>query len=137
MFKRIYIAFKGSKLWLGAIDAAKQRNYDESKKLLVKMESIGVHPNIEYCLLRGFIEYITHQKEASSKFLNMAIDKLAKAKRFSQNEKLYLTAYAQSILKEYGEEHEYTKLECIDLLNVAEHLKDKFPLIEHSDWKRL
>lgn len=136
MFKRIYLAFKGSKLWLAAIDSAKQRDYDDSKKLLVKMESIGVHPNIEYCLLRGFIEYITHQKELASKYLNMAIAKLNKAKRFNQNEKLYLTAYADSILKEYDKEHEYRTPSDIDLAKVAEHLKDKFPLIEHPFWKR-
>ncbi|MFC0445664.1 hypothetical protein ACFOD1_06310 [Pseudidiomarina halophila] len=136
MFKRVYLAFKGSRLWLAAIDSAKQRDYDESKKLLVKMESIGVHPNIEYCLLRGFIEYSTHQKQLASKFLNMAMGKLNKAKRFNQNEKLYLTAYAESILKEYDEEHEYTTLSDIDLASVSWHLKDKFPLIEHPYWKR-
>jgi hypothetical protein len=65
----------------------------------------------------------------------MAVVKLNTVKRFSQNEKLYLTAYAESILKEYDEEQEHVTLSAIDLACVAEHLKDKFPLIEHPNWK--
>ncbi len=48
MFKKLYVAFHGSKLWLKAIDTAKKRDYESSKKLLLKMESIGVPLNIEY-----------------------------------------------------------------------------------------
>ncbi len=91
--------------------------------------------NIEYCLLRGFIEYITHQKIMATEYLNIAISMLEEVTRFSQNEKLYLIAYAKSMLKEYDTNYEHQNLSDINLSNVSVRLKDLFPLIEHPQWK--
>lgn len=64
-YEKIVITFKGTKLWLNALDFAKSRQYEDAKSTLKKMIEIGVNPNIEYCLLRGFIEYATERNEDS------------------------------------------------------------------------
>ncbi|NQY65528.1 MAG: hypothetical protein HRT38_17815 [Alteromonadaceae bacterium] len=137
-FKKIRVAIKGAKLWVAALDYSRGRDYEKAKEKLIDMEKIGVHPNIEYCLLRGFIEYISGCKQEASKFLELSIGKISTVTRLSDNEKKYLNAYAQSMLNEMNTSQENYKtivFDNIKLPDISNDLKGKFPLIDHPNWK--
>jgi hypothetical protein len=86
-FSKIRVATKGATLWNSALDYSRERDYEKAKLKLTDMEKMGVHPNIEYCLLRGFIEYILDSKLEASNFLKLSIDKISTVSRFNDNGK--------------------------------------------------
>ena len=139
LFKKVRVSIKGAKLWVAALDYSREKDYEKAKEKLIDMENIGVHPNIEYCILRGFIEYISKCNQEASKFLQLSIDKISTVSRLSENEKKYLNAYAQSMLNEMNtiqDNHKTIDFDNIKLLDISNDLKGKFPLIDHPKWKK-
>ncbi|WP_171814255.1 hypothetical protein [Ferrimonas balearica] len=128
------MSYNYSKLWVKAVELSGLRRYDEAKSVLIEMETSGGKADLEYCLLRGFIEYMHCNRDGAISSLKAAIEKAKKSKRLNSQEKGYLIAYAEGMLREYGVIHCQADYRTINLKKVPSHFKRKYPLTDHPGW---
>ena len=92
---RLFVSLFGARLWLQSLEFARKRDYQLALSKLIRMETMGVAPYTEYCLLRGFIEYMLSNNDSSVYYLDLAIEKIASSNKFKKMEKDYLKLYAK------------------------------------------
>lgn len=133
--RRLFVSIFGARLWLQSLELARKRDYQLALGKLIRMENMGVAPYTEYCLLRGFIEYMLSKNESSVYYLDLAIEKIISSNKFTNMEKGYLKLYANGLLSEQSGKQYKPDYKVVELDKVPNHMKDKFPLIDHPEWK--
>jgi hypothetical protein len=139
IIKGIYLGLRTAPLWIKALDCAAKGDNEKSKKLLIRMEKLLVFSNVEYSLLRGYVEYKLGYPESSLVYLNRAIEKLPKERRCNDDELRYFKAYAQWLInqQEVNEERYFIiDFDSIKLNNIAKTFLENHPLSIHPNWKK-
>ena len=135
--KGLIIGLRISYLWVKALDRASRGDNEKSKKLLIRIEKIGFFKNVEYCLLRGYIEYKLEYSEDSIAYLSIAMENITREKGCNSDELLYFNAYAQwliNIQEKNQSKHYSIDLNSINLNNISLAYLENYPLIIHPDW---
>ncbi len=135
--KGIVLGLRTAPLWIKSLDYASQGKHEESKQLLIRMERFGLFSEVEYCLLRGYVEYELGNSENSLVYLYRSIEGLPKERRCNDDEIRYFEAYAHWLINLQEEEqgkHFKIDFDIINLNKVAKPFLENYPLRIHPNW---
>lgn len=130
--------------WVSALDDASKEKYDAALEKLNKIEPhMGNDP--EFNLLKGFLCFATNNDTGVNSYLNKAIDIVETSQKYSDNEKRYLTCYANVWIAKSSQkgndklsvnvDSKICDFSNILLSDVSKALKENFPLRQHPDWR--
>ena len=129
--KNLAKAIRCAVMWVQALDHASLRQNKEAKEKLIKIARILKKTNIEYCLLRGYIEHCLNDYGESRKFLDMAVDRLEIEKSYSTDDLYYMKVYAHELINCHTYQQNISieiDYSILNLEKVSNHLKEKFPI---------
>lgn len=140
--KIIHAPFVGAK-WVGALESVANGDFASAIHHLQYLARFFENKNVEYHLLKGFVEYASNDDSSAVKDIRLSIILLRKSVKYTQTEKKYLECYAAIYgnlanenlpLKRQVDMFEKVPWEDVDLSVVRKELKKNFPLRKHPGW---
>jgi len=141
--KIIHAPFVGAK-WVAALESVAMEDYLSAIGNLQNLARFFENKDVEYHMLKGFVEYATNNNSAAVKDLKLSINLLEKSSKYNEAEKKYLECYAgiygnlanSNLSHEHqGENFEMIAWRDVDLSGVRKALKMNFPLGKHPSWE--
>jgi hypothetical protein len=140
--KIIFAPYVGAK-WVGALESTAKEDYFSAINKLNDLTRFFENRNVEYHLLKGFLEFAINDDQSSIEDIRQSIRLLEKSTKYNHSEKNYLKCYAATYGNLANENMPTTrqvdKFEVIpwgevDLQHVSRALKKNFPLRTHPNW---
>ena len=130
--------------WVKALELASNENYQAALGELDYLDEFYRGKNIEYHLLRGFLNYGLGDDIEAVRNFELSITLLRDTNRYNEDEKRYLLGYGTTLgrkaLKAESDLSESTRfpkidISLIDLSKVSQSLRKTFPLTDHPHWE--
>ena len=130
----------------GALESVAKEDYLPAIGKLQYLARFFENKDVEYHLLKGFVEYATNNNSSAVKDLRLSINLLRKSSKYNEAEKKYLECYAaiygnlaNSSLSRECQDENFGKIAWVDvdLSGVRKELKKNFPLRKHPGWDEL
>lgn len=129
--------------WVGALESVAEEDYVAATTKMEYLSRFFDNKNLEFHLLRGFVEYATSDDLGAVKDFLVSIRLLRESKKYNDYEKKYLECYAAKYgnlansnlpLEQKCKAFNIVEWDSVNLPSVRKLLKKNFPLRQHPDW---
>ena len=139
LFLSPIIAYK----WGKALESASNDEFDKSNRLLIQIAPYFSNKMVEYHLLKGFVSFVLNNDRDSIENFKTSINLLNTSSKYNETEKKYISCYASTFgiqaakkIPNITVDDVFNNLsfDDINLSNVRNNLKVRFPLRRHPNW---